>query len=37
MPAGLTVAVEFRNKTWFNSEKHVERSLRFERQTGFGR
>lgn len=35
MLAGFTVAVEFRNKTWFNSEKHTERTLRFERENGF--
>jgi uncharacterized protein YecE (DUF72 family) len=31
MLAGFTVAVEFRNKTWFNTEKHMARTLAFER------
>jgi len=35
MLAGLRVAVEFRNATWFNSEKHVTRTLDFERENGF--
>ena len=34
MLAGFTVAVEFRNKTWFNSEKHAKRTLAFERDNG---
>ena len=35
MLAGFRVAVEFRNATWFNSEKHVARTLDFERENGF--
>jgi uncharacterized protein YecE (DUF72 family) len=35
MLAGFTVAVEFRNPTWFDSEKHTQRTLGFERQNGF--
>ena len=35
MLAGFTVAVEFRNGTWFNSEKHAARTLAFERENGF--
>jgi uncharacterized protein YecE (DUF72 family) len=35
MLAGFTVAVEFRNATWFNSEKHASRTLAFERENGF--
>jgi len=35
MLAGFRVAVEFRNATWFNSEKHVTRTLDFERENGF--
>ena len=35
MLAGFDVAVEFRNKTWFNSEKHTKRTLEFERANGF--
>jgi uncharacterized protein YecE (DUF72 family) len=35
MLAGFTVAVEFRNKTWFNSDKHTARTLAFERENGF--
>ena len=31
MLAGFTVAVEFRNRTWFDSEKHTARTLAFER------
>jgi uncharacterized protein YecE (DUF72 family) len=34
MLAGFTVAVEFRNPTWFDSEKHTKRTLEFERQNG---
>jgi uncharacterized protein YecE (DUF72 family) len=34
MLAGFTVAVEFRNATWFNSEKHTARTLAFERENG---
>jgi uncharacterized protein YecE (DUF72 family) len=29
------VAVEFRNKTWFDTEKHTARTLAFERDNGF--
>lgn len=35
MLAGFTVAVEFRNTTWFNSEKHAARTLAFERDNDF--
>jgi len=35
MLAGFTVAVEFRNPTWFNSERHMARTLDFERQNDF--
>jgi uncharacterized protein YecE (DUF72 family) len=35
MLAGFTVAVEFRNATWFNSEKHTNRTLAFERENDF--
>ena len=35
MLAGFTVAVEFRNKTWFNSDKHTRRTLAFERENGY--
>jgi len=35
MLAGFNVAVEFRNATWFNSEKHTSRTLAFERENGF--
>lgn len=31
MLAGFTVAVEFRNKTWFDTAKHSDRTLGFER------
>lgn len=34
MLAGFTVAVEFRNKTWFNTDKHSARTLAFERANG---
>jgi uncharacterized protein YecE (DUF72 family) len=34
MLAGFAVAVEFRNKTWFDSEKHGARTLAFERDNG---
>jgi len=34
MLAGFTVAVEFRNATWFNSERHTARTLAFERDNG---
>jgi len=32
MLAGFTVAVEFRNQSWFNGDKHTNRTLRFERE-----
>ena len=35
MLAGFTVAVEFRNKTWFDTERHTTRTLAFERDNGF--
>lgn len=35
MLAGFNVAVEFRNRTWFDSEKHVVRTLSFERENAF--
>lgn len=31
MLAGFTTALEFRNATWFNSDKHTARTLEFER------
>jgi uncharacterized protein YecE (DUF72 family) len=34
MLAGFTVAVEFRNRTWFDTEKHTFRTLEFERRNG---
>ena len=34
MLAGFTIAVEFRNKTWYDTEKHAARTLRFERENG---
>jgi uncharacterized protein YecE (DUF72 family) len=34
MLAGVDVAVEFRNKTWFDGEKHTYRTLAFERANG---
>jgi uncharacterized protein YecE (DUF72 family) len=34
MLAGFTIAVEFRNATWFTSAKHVARTLSFERENG---
>ena len=34
MLAGFTIAVEFRNATWFNSDKHTSRTLQFERDNG---
>jgi len=34
MLAGFTIAVEFRNATWFNSDKHTARTLQFERDNG---
>ena len=35
MLAGFTVAVEFRNRTWFNTDKHTARTLKFEEENGF--
>ena len=35
MLAGFTVAVEFRNATWFNSDRHTARTLAFERDNEF--
>lgn len=32
MLAGFTLAVEFRNSTWFDSERHTRRTLEFERE-----
>ena len=34
MLAGFPVAVEFRNKTWFDTERHANRTLVFERENG---
>ena len=34
MLAGFKIAVEFRNKTWFDSERHSSRTLQFERDNG---
>jgi uncharacterized protein YecE (DUF72 family) len=34
MLAGYTMAVEFRNRTWFDTARHGERTLRFERENG---
>ena len=34
MLAGFTVAVEFRNPTWFNTDRHIARTLAFERENG---
>lgn len=35
MLAGFDVAVEFRNRTWFEGEKHAARTLAFERENAF--
>ena len=35
MLARFTVAVEFRNKAWFDTNKHTARTLAFERDNGF--
>ena len=35
MLAGFDVAVEFRNKSWFDTEKHTATTLKFERENGF--
>jgi uncharacterized protein YecE (DUF72 family) len=34
MLAGFTLAVEFRNKTWFDTDRHTARTLAFERDNG---
>ncbi len=34
MLAGFRLAVEFRNRTWFEGGKHVQRTLAFERDNG---
>ena len=34
MLAGFTIAAEFRNPTWFDSERHTNRTLQFERDNG---
>jgi uncharacterized protein YecE (DUF72 family) len=34
MLAGFPLAVEFRNKTWFDSERHIARTLALERDNG---
>ncbi|MDQ6618453.1 MAG: DUF72 domain-containing protein [Pseudomonadota bacterium] len=34
MLAGFTLAVEFRNRSWFEGERHVARTLSFERDNG---
>jgi uncharacterized protein YecE (DUF72 family) len=34
MLAGFTMAVEFRNKTWFDGDRHTTRTLAFERENG---
>lgn len=34
MLAGFNIAVEFRNRTWFEGERHVARTLAFERENG---
>jgi uncharacterized protein YecE (DUF72 family) len=34
MLAGFRIAVEFRNRTWFEGERHVARTLAFERDNG---
>ena len=35
MLAGFTVAIEFRNGTWFDTDRHSARTLAFERENGF--
>ena len=35
MLAGFTVALEFRNRTWFENTKRASRTLQFERDNGF--
>jgi uncharacterized protein YecE (DUF72 family) len=34
MLAGFTLAIEFRNRTWFEGERHAARTLAFERDNG---
>jgi uncharacterized protein YecE (DUF72 family) len=34
MLAGLRLAIEFRNKSWFDGDKHTARTLAFERDNG---
>jgi len=34
MLAGFTLAIEFRNRTWFEGERHAARTLRFEEENG---
>jgi len=34
MLAGFNIAVEFRNGTWFNTERHMARTLQFARDNG---
>jgi len=34
MLAGFTIAVEFRNRTWFETAKRMTRTLDFERANG---
>src|SRR5258705_10404848 len=34
MLAGFRLAIEFRNKSWFDGEKHTARTLAFERDNG---
>ena len=35
MLAGFRIAVEFRNRTWFESDRRTARTLAFERENGF--
>jgi len=34
MLAGFRLAIEFRNKSWFEGERHAARTLAFERDNG---
>src|SRR5690242_14043674 len=34
MLAGFNLAVEFRNNTWFDTDRHADRTLQFERDNG---
>jgi uncharacterized protein YecE (DUF72 family) len=34
MLAGFTIAAEFRNRTWFDTDRHASRTLQFERDNG---